>query len=52
MLSPKLLQGFFVGPGNQLGSRIPIEQAADHIFGMVLVNDWSGKKSREFIASF
>ncbi len=35
--------GFFVGPGTELGQQIPIERAADHIFGMVLVNDWSAR---------
>jgi fumarylacetoacetase len=35
--------GFFVGPGNELGTPIPVERAADHIFGMVLVNDWSAR---------
>ncbi|HLF27955.1 MAG TPA: fumarylacetoacetase [Anaerolineae bacterium] len=35
--------GFFVGPGNALGEPIPIERAADHIFGMALVNDWSAR---------
>lgn len=34
---------FFVGgPATQLGQPIPIEKAEDHIFGMVLMNDWSG----------
>ncbi len=35
--------GFFVGPGNDLGSPIPVGQAREHIFGMVLVNDWSAR---------
>ena len=39
----ELEMGFFVGPGNDLGRPIPIAQAADHIFGMVLVNDWSAR---------
>jgi fumarylacetoacetase len=39
----ELEMGFFVGPGNELGKPIPIAQAADHIFGMVLVNDWSAR---------
>ena len=39
----ELEMGFFVGPGNQLGEPIPISEAADHIFGMVLVNDWSAR---------
>jgi fumarylacetoacetase len=39
----ELEMGFFVGPGNPLGEPIPVERAADHIFGMVLVNDWSAR---------
>jgi fumarylacetoacetase len=39
----ELEMGFFIGPGNPLGAPIPIEQAEDHIFGMVLVNDWSAR---------
>jgi fumarylacetoacetase len=39
----ELEMGFFVGPGNELGRPIPIDQAPDHIFGMVLVNDWSAR---------
>jgi fumarylacetoacetase len=39
----ELEMGFFVGPGNELGRPIPVNQARDHIFGMVLVNDWSAR---------
>ena len=39
----ELEMGFFVGPGNDLGNPIPIHRALDHIFGMVLVNDWSAR---------
>ncbi len=39
----ELEMGFFVGPGNALGQPIPIEQAPEHIFGLVLVNDWSAR---------
>ena len=35
--------GVFVGPGNELGRPIPVEEAAEHLFGMVLVNDWSAR---------
>jgi fumarylacetoacetase len=35
--------GFFVGPGNDLGRPISIDEAPRHIFGMVLVNDWSAR---------
>jgi fumarylacetoacetase len=35
--------GAFVGPGNALGQPIPAEAAAEHLFGLVLVNDWSAR---------
>ena len=34
---------FFTGPGNPLGEPIPIAQAEEHIFGLVLMNDWSAR---------
>lgn len=39
----ELEMAFLVGPGNQLGEPISMDKAEDHIFGMVLMNDWSGK---------
>jgi fumarylacetoacetase len=39
----ELEMGFFVGSGNRLGEKIPIARALEHIFGMVLVNDWSAR---------
>jgi fumarylacetoacetase len=35
--------GFLVGPGNRLGKSIPIGKALDHVFGVVLLNDWSAR---------
>ena len=35
--------GALIGPGNALGSRIGIDQAEDHLFGLVLFNDWSAR---------
>ncbi len=35
--------GFVIGPGNRLGEPIPVEEAEQHIFGLVLVNDWSAR---------
>ncbi|MDA0683264.1 MAG: fumarylacetoacetase [Bacteroidetes bacterium] len=43
LLDFELELGFFTGPGNGLGNPIPISQARDHIFGFVLVNDWSAR---------
>lgn len=39
----ELEMAFFVGPGNKLGDSISIQSAQDHIFGMVLMNDWSAR---------
>src|SRR5450432_1156251 len=39
----ELETAFFIGPPNKLGEPVPIEQAADHIFGIVLMNDWSAR---------
>ncbi len=39
----ELEMGAYVGIGNELGHPIPIEKARDHLFGMVLVNDWSAR---------
>ena len=35
--------GFFVGKGNALGDPVAIDEAAEHIFGVCLVNDWSAR---------
>jgi len=34
---------FFVGSGNRLGDPIRIENAEEHIFGLVVMNDWSAR---------
>lgn len=39
----ELEMAFLVGPGNQLGEPISMDKAEDHIFGMVLMNDWSAR---------
>jgi fumarylacetoacetase len=35
--------GTLIGLDNSLGQPIPTSQAAEHVFGMVLVNDWSAR---------
>jgi fumarylacetoacetase len=35
--------GFVVGVGSELGDRIGVDEFADHVFGAVLVNDWSAR---------
>jgi fumarylacetoacetase len=42
-LDYELELGAFVGPGNRLGERIPLAQADRHLFGVVLLNDWSAR---------
>jgi len=40
----ELEMAFFVGgPAVPLGQTIPMEEAEEHIFGMVLMNDWSAR---------
>lgn len=39
----ELEMGWFIGPGNKLGQPISVENAEEHIFGLVLVNDWSAR---------
>lgn len=35
--------GMFVGTANAMGHRIPMSQAMDHVFGIVILNDWSAR---------
>jgi fumarylacetoacetase len=43
VLDFELEMGFLVGPGNVLGQPVPIDEAEAHIFGLLLVNDWSAR---------
>ncbi|MCI0364280.1 MAG: fumarylacetoacetase [Phycisphaerales bacterium] len=43
LLDYEMELGFFIGCGNLLGTRIQMKDAPDHIFGMVIVNDWSAR---------
>jgi fumarylacetoacetase len=43
LLDYEMEMGFFVGHGNELGTRIAMAEATSHIFGMVIVNDWSAR---------
>jgi fumarylacetoacetase len=42
-LDIELELGFVTGPGNALGASIATSAAREHIFGFVLVNDWSAR---------
>jgi fumarylacetoacetase len=35
--------GFVVGGSTPLGEPVPLERARDHLFGVVLLNDWSAR---------
>lgn len=47
-LDIELETGFIVGRGNALGEPIPVDQAEEHIFGMVLLNDWSARDIQQW----
>ena len=42
-LDYELETAFLIGPENKLGEPVPIDRAVDHIFGLVLMNDWSAR---------
>ena len=42
-LDYELELGVFIGQSNALGEPIAIEQAEEHAFGLVLLNDWSAR---------
>ncbi|MSR42084.1 MAG: fumarylacetoacetase [Phycisphaerales bacterium] len=48
LMDYELEVGFFVGEGNELGTTIPVAQAWKHIFGFVLVNDWSARDMQKW----
>jgi fumarylacetoacetase len=42
-LDIELEAGYVIGLPSRLGEPVPVERALDHVFGMVLVNDWSAR---------
>jgi fumarylacetoacetase len=42
-LDIELEAGFVIGTPSAMGEPVPVERALDHVFGMVLVNDWSAR---------
>jgi len=43
LLDYELEFGAFIGTGNKIGERITMVNAMDHIFGLVILNDWSAR---------
>ena len=43
LLDFEVEMGFITTDANDMGKSIPVEEARDHIFGMVLLNDWSAR---------
>jgi fumarylacetoacetase len=35
--------GYVVGPPSRLGAPVPLDRAEEHLFGVVIVNDWSAR---------
>ena len=42
-LDIELELGFVIGVPSSLGEPVPVDRALDHVFGLVLVNDWSAR---------
>jgi len=42
-LDYEMEMAFFIGKGSDLGQAIPVGDAENHIFGLVLMNDWSAR---------
>jgi fumarylacetoacetase len=47
-LDYELEVGFFVGPGNPLGTPVDLGEAEARIFGLCLVNDWSARDLQQW----
>ena len=44
----ELEMGYFVSKPVSYGSTLTIENAADHIFGFIILNDWSSRDIQRF----
>jgi fumarylacetoacetase len=42
-LDIELEAGFVIGVPSALGEPVPVDRALDHVFGLLLVNDWSAR---------
>ena len=43
LLDYELEFGAFIGTGNTIGERITMDDAMEHLFGIVILNDWSAR---------
>ncbi|XP_024372480.1 fumarylacetoacetase [Physcomitrium patens] len=43
VLDFELEMAVFAGPGNELGTTVSVDDAPNHIFGFVIMNDWSAR---------
>jgi len=43
LLDYELEFGAFIGEGNEMGTRVQMDQAMDSLFGIVILNDWSAR---------
>jgi fumarylacetoacetase len=43
LLDFELEMGFIIGKSTELGETVSVDDAMNHIFGMVIVNDWSAR---------
>jgi fumarylacetoacetase len=44
----ELEMAFYIGVPSDLGTRVPIDRAESHIFGLSLLNDWSARDIQAF----
>jgi len=44
----ELETAFIIGCGNDLGAPVPVDEAEAHIFGLVLMNDWSARDLQQW----
>jgi len=47
-LDVELELGFVIGTPSALGEPVPVERALEHVFGIVLLNDWSARDLQAF----
>src|SRR5439155_7920011 len=47
-LDLELELGFVIGKPSRPGEPVPVERALEHVFGAVLVNDWSARDIQAF----